>query len=129
LLCCPFAFSPAADQQAKAQRLPASSKPKSGTPAQPDRSNDLRVIEAVKAGNSQLLRSLISQHADVNAAEVDGATALSWAVYRDDLEEFELLLGARANLNAANDYGLTPLSLACANGNAVVVQKASDRGR
>ena len=45
------------------------------------------------------------QKADVNAPQVDGATALHWAVYRDDLELADLLIRAGANVNAANREG------------------------
>ena len=56
----------------------------------------------------------------MNASQADGATALSWAAHRDDLETAQLLIRAGANVKAANDYGVTPLSLACGNGNAAV---------
>ena len=58
----------------------------------------------------------------------DGATALAWAVHLDDLETAELLIHAGANVNARNDYGATPLWLACRNGNAVMVEKLLSAG-
>ena len=36
-------------------------------------------------GDKTALRTLLQQKADVNAPQVDGATALHWAVYRDDV--------------------------------------------
>ena len=66
--------------------------------------------------------------ADVNAAQVDGMTALHWAVYRDDAETAGLLVRAGANVNAANRYGVPPLSLACTNGNADLVALLLDAG-
>jgi ankyrin repeat protein len=83
--------------------------------------SDARLVEAVKDQNSEAVRALLKQHADVNAAQGDGATALHWAAYRDDSETADLLIRAGANVNAANDLGVTPLFLACANGNAVIV--------
>ena len=59
----------------------------------------------------------IEQRADVNAPQPDGMTALHWAAYQDDLEIAALLVRAGANAKAANRYGVTPLSLACTNGN------------
>ena len=55
-------------------------------------------------------------------------TALHWAAYHDDLETAKLLVDARANVKAANRYGVTPLSLACTNGNEAIVD-ALARGR
>src|SRR5437764_9629924 len=75
---------------------------------------DLRVLEAVKSGNTKAVRALLGQHADVNAAQPDGATALAWAANRDDVETVDLLIHSGANVNAANEYGETPLTLACA---------------
>src|SRR5262249_17803398 len=80
------------------------------------------LIEAVKAGNVQAVRTLLKQRTDVNSQEADGMTALHWAVRRDDTETSQVLIRAGANANAANRYGVTPLSLAATNGNAVLVE-------
>ena len=80
-------------------------------------------MDAVKAGNKETVRSLLSELGDVNAPRSDGATALAWAVHRDDLEMAELLIRAGADVNAANEYGMTPLKLACTNRNAAIVEK------
>jgi ankyrin repeat protein len=64
----------------------------------------------------------------VNAPQADGATALHWAVYRDDLATVERLLKAGANAKVANQYGATPLSLAAESGNAAIVRHLLDAG-
>jgi ankyrin repeat protein len=69
-------------------------------------------------GDGTTVRTLLRQKADVNAPQADGATAIHWAVYHDDLELAGLLIGAGANVKAANREGATPLSLGCVNGNA-----------
>jgi uncharacterized protein len=74
------------------------------------------VIAAAKAGNAAALRALIARKADVNAAEVDGTSALHWAVRAGDITSSELLIGSGARVDAANRYGVTPLSLAAHNG-------------
>ena len=83
---------------------------------------DLQLVEAVRHGDQEAVRSLLQQ-ADVNTPQADGATALHWAAHRDDLETAELLIGAGANVSAANDYGVTPLSLACTNRSAAMAGK------
>jgi ankyrin repeat protein len=84
---------------------------------------DTRLIEAVRLGNREMVRLLLTQGVDVNTRLGDGATALAWAVHRDDAETSELLIGAGADVDAANDLGVTPLSLACVNRNAAMVEK------
>jgi ankyrin repeat protein len=44
------------------------------------------------------------------------------------VETAELLIRAGADLNAENDYGVTPLSLACTNGSTAMVQKLLKAG-
>ena len=89
---------------------------------------DAPLLEAAKAGDAAAVRALLDQGADVNAPAVDGATALHWAVHRDDLETVGLLLAADADAAAANRYGVTPLSLACTNGNARVIARLLGAG-
>jgi len=79
---------------------------------------DSKLLDAAKQKDTAALRALLHQNVDVNAQAPDGATALHWAAYRDDLETVALLVHAGANVKAANRYGVTPLSLACTNGNA-----------
>ncbi|MGE0394413.1 MAG: ankyrin repeat domain-containing protein, partial [Vicinamibacterales bacterium] len=67
------------------------------------------------------VRQLIAKKADVNAPQPDGATALHWAAFRDDLALTTLLVGAGADANARNDYGVTPLSLAASQASPAVV--------
>ena len=88
--------------------------------------SDLRLIKAVKNQDRAAIRSLLDQKVDVKAVQPDGATALHWASYREDLATAELLIRAGADVNAANEYGLTPLALACAARNADMVRKLLD---
>ncbi len=85
--------------------------------------NDMRLIEAVKAGNRQAVLALLKQRVDVNAPQGDGATALHWAVHRDDVVTTDLLLRAGARANVVNDLGVTPVFLACTNRNGAMVEK------
>ena len=64
----------------------------------------------------------------MNASQPDGMTALHWAVYLDDFETAKVLVGAKANVNATNRYGVKPLTLACQNGNGGMVALLLDAG-
>jgi ankyrin repeat protein len=86
------------------------------------------VADAAMNGDKAALHTLIQQHADVNAPQTDGATALHWAVYRDDAEMTDLLIIAGANAKATNREGASVLSLACINGNAAIIEKLLSAG-
>src|SRR6266853_3111900 len=77
--------------------------------------------DAAEKSDRTTIRTLLKQHANLNAPQVDGLTALHWAAHLDDLETAKLLLRSGANAAATNRYGVTPLSLACANGNTEMV--------
>lgn len=86
------------------------------------------VIDAAKNGDRAALRALILKKSDVNQPDNDGATALHWAAYRDDLDSVDLLIAAGANVNAANDLGATPLWNACTNASTPVAKRLLDAG-
>ena len=89
--------------------------------ANPPANADARLVDAVKNGKREIVRTLLQRQVDVNAPEVDGTTALHWAVRGDDVETAQLLIGAGASARSANRYGITPLSLAALNGNAAMI--------
>jgi ankyrin len=86
------------------------------------------VADAAMRGNKEAVRSLLQKKADVNAPQVDGTTALHWAVRADDLETADLLLRAGANVSMANRDGVMPLQLAAQNGNAAMLAKLIKAG-
>ena len=81
------------------------------------------VADAAMKGDKAALRTLLQQKADVNAVQVDGATALHWAVYRDDLEMTDLLIRAGAKVNVLNREGITPLHMASLYGNVPMIDR------
>lgn len=86
------------------------------------------LVEAVKNGDVQQARALVARKVSVNAADVDGSTALHWAAHRGDVPLVDLLLQAGAKAAAANAYGVTPLSLAVENGEPGVVSRLLKAG-
>ena len=90
--------------------------------------SDSRLANAAEKQDRTTLRTLMKQHADVNAPQADGMTALHWAAYLDDLETAKILTKAGAEVKPTNAYGVTPLSLACLNGNEALVELLLDAG-
>src|SRR3954469_24254041 len=86
------------------------------------------VADAAMKGDTAALRALVAQKADVNAPQVDGATALHWAVYRDEGDAADLLIKAGAKVDAKNRVGVTPLSMAVLYGSAAMVDRLLSAG-
>ena len=104
--------------------------PAAGTlvPPRPRAAGRSDVADAAMNGDRQAVTRLLRQKADVNAPQVDGATALHWAVYRDDLELAGTLLTAKANVAAANRVGMTPLAMAALYGNPAMIDRLLKAG-
>ena len=81
------------------------------------------LIDAVRSGNVTLVRTLLSEGADVDAPQPDGATALHWAVHLEEVAAVDLLIQAGADVNVANDLAVTPLLMACTSGHGVIVER------
>ncbi len=79
-------------------------------------------------GDRAAVESLLRKKADVNAPQTDGATALAWAAYRDDLELADLLIAAGANPKVPNREGATPMQLAALHGSARMLEKLLNAG-
>ena len=86
------------------------------------------LVDAAMKGDKAAVRTLLEQHADVNAPQADGATALHWAVFRGDKEMVDILIRAGANVKAGNREGATPLSLASTNGDAAIIAALVNAG-
>jgi ankyrin repeat protein len=79
------------------------------------------LADAAMRGDRTAVRTLLQQKADVNAPQIDGATALHWAAYNNDLETAQLLIQAGAKPDAANREGITPLYLASVYGKPAMI--------
>jgi len=88
----------------------------------------LSVADAVENRDAVGLQALLKQHADANASQPDGTTALHWAAHWNDSEAVALLLQAGANAKAVNRYGTTPLSEAASVGNAAIIEQLLQAG-
>src|SRR3954471_130874 len=86
------------------------------------------VADAASKGDRAAVRTLIQQKADINGAQIDGATALHWAVYREDAELVDMLVRAGADAKVANREGVTPLMMASLYGNPAVIDRLLKAG-
>jgi ankyrin repeat protein len=84
---------------------------------------DPSLITAVKDGNIDAVRALITKGVDVNATETDGTTALHWAAHFDNPAAADLLIGAGAKVQVANRYGATPIWLAAVTGSGPMIER------
>lgn len=86
------------------------------------------IADAAMQGDEERVSNLLAQQVDVNAAQVDGATALHWAVRLDNLAMANRLLTAGARPAVANRVGATPLLLAGLNGSAEMIALLLEHG-
>lgn len=90
---------------------------------------DSPVADAAMRGDSEAVRSLLREGADVSAAQGDGMTALHWAAERGSVEMAEMLVYAGAHLEAVTRLGdYTPLHLASKGGHGSVVLTLVEAG-
>ncbi len=89
---------------------------------------DTSLVDAVERNDAQAITRTLNGTDDINASQVDGMTALHWAVYHDNTATAIELLNRGANATAENRYGIKPLYLACLNGNAKLVRALLDKG-
>ncbi len=90
--------------------------------AAPTATTGSQLVEAARTQNAQLVRTLVSQKADINTRSGDGSTALLWLAHWNDVDSADLLLRAGADPNLANDFKMTPLSQACLNASTEFVR-------
>jgi ankyrin repeat protein len=86
------------------------------------------VADAAMNGDPTVLRTLLQHKADVNADQPDGATAMQWAAYRNDIEMADMLIAAGADVNKANHDGATPLWLAAEHGSPAMIERLLKAG-
>src|SRR5262245_47408696 len=130
LLLCATAIAQVGRSEAaspQTQRRPApstrSGSPRAQTVVEPARSAVSEVADAAMRGDRDAVRAALARKADVDATQIDGSTALHWAVERDDLDMADVLLRAGARVTARTREGVTPLQLAATNGNGVMIDR------
>src|SRR5689334_17690704 len=85
--------------------------------------SEASLIDAIRNGQRKAALQMIESGTGVNVRRPDGATPLAVAAYLDDTDLVDHLIKAGADVNLADEYGETPLTLACVNGNAAIVKQ------
>ena len=89
---------------------------------------DQRLVLAAARSDVAVVRQLLNQRVDVNAADGEGTTPLHWSVWADNLTIADELIRAGARVTTANAFGVTPVYLAAEHGNAAMVRRLLDAG-
>lgn len=90
--------------------------------------NAKSVADAAEQRDGESVRALLKAGENVNAAQVDGTTALQWAAYNGDAAMVSSLIEAGADVNAKNAYGASALTEACDRGAAAIVKLLLEAG-
>jgi ankyrin repeat protein len=80
------------------------------------------LIDAAAANQHAAAVAAIDAGADVKARDVDGTTALHWAVHNDDVALVARLLHDGADVAATNDYGSSPLQEAAVAADPAIIK-------
>ena len=70
--------------------------------------DDRALLDAAKRGDVAAVRAALKEGADPNAALGDGLTALHMAAQEGNLDLAQVLIGAKANINAKTRLGAYP---------------------
>ena len=92
------------------------------------RAENPELIETAKFSDASAVQLLLQNGADPDSRQTDGATALHWATYREDVDMVNSLIAAGANANALNRLNASPLYLAAKAGNAALIEILLDAG-
>lgn len=86
------------------------------------------LIVAAEHGAGEAVKVLLRHHADLEACDPAGNTALHMACRTKNFQVVQDLIAAGADVNARINYGGTPLIMASANSTPAVVQLLLDAG-
>lgn len=69
------------------------------------------LIEAVKSNNIYKARYLITKGTDINFQDIDGLSAINWAIITHNTQMFQMLIDAGSNINICDKSGKSPLCI------------------
>ena len=86
------------------------------------------VADAAMHGDAAAVSRLIAAGEDVNAPQADGATALQWAAYQNNMDVARELVDAGADVHKKNRNGVAPIQLAAERGSPEMLTLLLDKG-
>ena len=86
------------------------------------------VMRAALDGNTEIVKELLQQGADINQRDDNGRTALMFAVINTHYETVKVLLDYGADVNATSNKGGTALMGAASAGDLRIAQALLDKG-
>jgi cytohesin len=86
------------------------------------------LIDAAESGDGPTALGLLTDGADPNTLGPDGATALMWAVYNEDVALARALIDAGADVTLQSQFGTSALTEAAISGSAPLVGALLDAG-
>ncbi|PEZ84097.1 ankyrin repeat domain-containing protein [Bacillus sp. AFS017274] len=87
-----------------------------------------QLIQAVERNETERIRSLIEQGADINTQDSEGRTATMIATYNNDVETAKILIEAGADVNIQDDMKNSPFLYAGAEGYVNILKLAIEAG-
>ena len=87
-----------------------------------------KLMSAASQNDIGTINGLLSNGAKLEETDIEGYTALHWAIAYDQYEAAQTLLEAGANPNAVDAYGTHPLMTAVFNNNLEIVKLLLDYG-
>ncbi|MEF2096451.1 ankyrin repeat domain-containing protein [Bacillus sp. CFBP9009] len=87
-----------------------------------------QLIQAVERKETERIRSLIEQGADINTQDSEGRTATMIATYNNDVETAKILIEAGADVNIQDDMKNSPFLYAGAEGYVEILKLAIEAG-
>ncbi len=100
----------------------------SGSSMTSERQVDLEFMQAAANGSLSKVKTLLDKGANIEAANDKGATALMWAVMKDQTNVVKFLVDEGANVNAETSTGMTALKVAAAEGRLDTVKFLLNHG-
>ena len=81
------------------------------------------IADAAEGRHWEAVRRQLLEEGDPTRPQIDGMTALHWAVDHGNLQAVAQLLIAGAEPNAVNRYGVTPLSISAQHGASGITRR------